>query len=175
MCIRDSIQSFPKPVIGRIAGHAVGGGMGLVAVMDISVGLTNAKFGFTEVRLGVAPAIISVVCLPKMRPADAREAFLRGNRFLGDRAAELGILNRAVEPEVLDAAIDEIIADLVKGGPAALSACKEILDTVPTMSQDDAFTWMATYSNELFLGDEAQAGMKAFLARKPAPWVPAES
>ena len=79
-----------KPYVGRIAGHCVAGGMGLAAAMDISIAVDDAKFGFTEVRVGVAPAVISVVCLPKLRTADARSAFLRGNRFPAAEAARIG-------------------------------------------------------------------------------------
>ena len=87
------IQTSPTPVIARIAGHVVGGGNGLAAACDVSIAADDVKFGFTEVRLGVAPAIISVVCLPKMRQGEAMEAFLRGNRFPATRAAELGLLD----------------------------------------------------------------------------------
>ena len=79
-----------KPYIGKIAGHCVAGGMGIAAAMYISIAIEEAKFGFTEVRIGVAPAIISVLCLPKMRPAEASEAFLRGNRF---SASELSLIH----------------------------------------------------------------------------------
>ncbi len=83
------IQNSATPVIGRIAGHVVGGGNGLAAALDISIAADDVKFGFSEVRLGVAPAIISVVCLPKMRPGEAMEVYLRGHRFPAARAAEL--------------------------------------------------------------------------------------
>ena len=166
-----AIQTSPTPVIGRIAGHVVGGGNGLAAALDISIAADDAKFGFTEVRLGVAPAIISVVCLPKMRPGEAMEAFLRGNRFPAARAAELGLINRAVPREALDAAIDEVLADLRKGGPNALGEAKRLVYEVPAMEQKEAFQWTARLSAELFRGEEAAAGMKAFLTRSKPPWV----
>lgn len=166
------IQSSPTPVIAKIRGHVVGGGLGLAACMDISVAVEDVKFGFTEVRLGVAPAIISVVCLPKMRRGEAMEAFLRGNRFSGARAAELGLINRAVPEAELDAAVDEVIADVVRGGPLALAAAKQLVRDVPQMDQSDAFAYTTTLSGNLFASDEAAAGMKAFLAREDAPWVP---
>src|SRR5690606_30321572 len=93
----------PKPYVGRIAGHCVAGGMGLAAAMDISVAVEEAKFGFTEVRIGVAPAVISVVCLPKLRTSDARATFLRGQRFTAVEAAEMGLINAAVPADRLDA------------------------------------------------------------------------
>ena len=105
----SAIQRSATPVIGRIAGHVMGGGNGLAAAMDIAIAADDVKFGFTEVRLGVIPAIISVVCLPKMRRGEALEAFLRGNRFSAQRAAELGLISRAVPAAELDTAIAEAL------------------------------------------------------------------
>ncbi|WP_426571127.1 enoyl-CoA hydratase/isomerase family protein [Aquihabitans sp. McL0605] len=162
----------PKPYIGRIAGHCVAGGMGLAAAMDISVAVDSAKFGFTEVRVGVAPAMISVLCLPKLREADARAAFLRGNRFPAAEAARIGLINAAVPAAELDAAVAEIVADLLAGGPEAIAASKRLLAEVPGMPVDDAFAWTQRFSAELFTSDEAKEGMGAFLAKRPAAWVP---
>jgi methylglutaconyl-CoA hydratase len=157
----------PKPYVGRIAGHCVAGGMGLAAAMDISIAADDAKFGFTEVRVGVAPAVISVVCLPKMRLADARAAFLRGTRFAAADAARMGLINAAVPADRLD---DEVAA---AGGPGALAASKRLLAEVPGMPVDEAFAWTGALSAELFAGDEARAGMRAYLEKRPAPWVAA--
>ncbi|MCU4187411.1 enoyl-CoA hydratase/isomerase family protein [Acidiferrimicrobium sp. IK] len=161
----------PKPYVGRIAGHCVAGGMGLAAAMDLSVAADDVKFGFTEVRIGVAPAMISVVCLPKMRDADARSAFLRGNRFTGAEAARLGLVNLAVARERLDEEVDAIIEDLLAASPAALAASKRLLLQVPKMSTDDAFEWTASLSAQLFTTAEAREGMTAFLEKRPASWV----
>jgi methylglutaconyl-CoA hydratase len=166
-----AIQTSPTPIVGRIAGHVVGGGNGLASALDISIAAEDVKFGFTEVRLGVAPAIISVVCLPKMRRGEAMEAFLRGDRFPARRAAELGLINRAVPADELDAAVEEVLADLRKGGPNALAFAKRLVYEVPTLSQGAAFEWTAKQSAALFAGEEAAAGMKAFLSRTPAPWA----
>lgn len=163
-----------KPYVGKIRGHCVAGGMGLAAAMDYSVVIDSAKMGFTEVRIGVAPAMISVLCLPKMGAADARAAFLRGNRFLAPEAERMGIINRAVPEAEIDAVVDEVVADLVKGSPAALAATKELLATVPNMTTDDAFAWTAPLSAQLFKGDEAREGMAAFLEKRPASWIPQE-
>jgi methylglutaconyl-CoA hydratase len=130
--------------------------------------------GFTEVRIGVAPAMISVLCLPKMRASDARAAFLRGNRFLAPEAERMGIINRAVSAAEIDAVVNEVVADLVKGSPAALAATKQLLANVPNMTTDDAFAWTAPLSAELFKGDDAKEGMAAFLEKRPASWIPQE-
>ena len=166
-----AIQSSPTPIIGRIAGHVVGGGNGLASALDISIAAEDVKFGFTEVRLGVAPAIISVVCLPKMRSGEAMEAFLRGNRFPASQAAALGLINRAVPADQLDAAVDEVLADLRKGGPRALGFAKSLVYEVPGMDQKEAFQWTSRLSAELFSGDEAKEGMAAFLGKRKPSWA----
>ena len=164
-------RESPKPYVGRIAGHCVAGGMGLAAAMDISIAIEEAKFGFTEVRIGVAPAIISVVCLPKIRPADAREAFLRGNRFLAPEAARMGLINAAVPVEELDAAVDAAVADLKAGGPEAIAAAKQLMARVPGMPIDEAFRWTGELSASLFRGEEAAEGMRAYLDKRPPSWT----
>src|SRR5262245_41562781 len=163
----------PKPYVGRIAGHCVAGGMGLAAAMDISIAADDAKFGFTEVRVGVAPAVISVVCLPKLRPADARALFLRGTRFPAVEAARMGLINAAVPADRLDDEVAAAVDDLLAGGPGALAASKRLLAEVPGMPVDEAFSWTGALSAELFAGDEARAGMRAYLEKRPAPWVAA--
>lgn len=161
----------PKPYVGRIAGHCVAGGMGLAAALDIAVAADDVMFGFTEVRVGVAPAMISVVCLPKLRRVDAQSAFLRGNRFAAADAARMGLISAAVPAARLDAEVDAVVTDLLAGGPHAIAAAKQLLAVVPTMAEDEAFDWTADLSARLFAGDEAREGMAAYLAKRPAPWT----
>ena len=167
----EKIRNSPKVFVGRIAGHCVAGGVGLAAVLDISVASQNATFGFSEVRVGVAPAIISVVCLPKMPLAAAQSAFLRGNRFDADHAASIGLITASVPLESLDPTVRDIVNDLLAGEPHALAATKELLRTVPTLSPEDAFTWTAHLSSTLFASDEAREGMSAFLEKRTPSWV----
>lgn len=164
-------RKSPKPYVGRIAGHCVAGGMGLAAAMDISVAVDTARFGFTEVRIGVAPAVISVVCLPKLRPVDARAAFLRGTRFTASEAAAIGLINAAVPADRLDEEVDAVVRDLLAGSPAAIAAAKQLLDRVPSLPVDEAFAWTAELSADLFRSDDAREGMTAFLEKRPAAWV----
>ncbi|HAC79287.1 MAG TPA: enoyl-CoA hydratase [Deltaproteobacteria bacterium] len=171
----EKIQTSATPVIGQIDGHVVGGGNGLAAAFDISVAREDVKFGFTEVRLGVVPAIISVVCLPKMNRGNAMDAFLRGNRFSATRAAAMGLINYAVPGDQLESAVDEIVSDIAKGGPNAVSVAKQLVNEVPAMDQKDAFAKMAKLSAELFSGDEAKGGMRAFLKKEKAPWASEDS
>ena len=168
------IQQSPTPIVGRIAGHVVGGGNGLAAAMDISIAAEEAKFGFTEVRLGLSPAIISVVCLPKMRPGEAMEVFLRGHRFPAKRAAELGLINRAVPVQELDQAVEEVITDLRKGGPNALAVSKRLVYEVPKMEKAEAFRWASKQSAALFSSEEGAEGMAAFLGKRRAKWASEE-
>jgi methylglutaconyl-CoA hydratase len=168
--ILELMMDGPKPVVGRIAGHCTGGGVGLAAACDISVARDDVVFGFTEVRIGVAPAIISVVCLPKMRRGDALELFLSGERVPAWRAADVGLINQAATD--LDSAVDELVGKLVLGGPNALAAAKQLVYRVPSMPRDEAFTWTAKVSAELFRSDEAAAGTRAFREKATAPWVP---
>ncbi len=173
---RDLFGRFrrsPKPYIGRIGGHCVAGGMGLAAAMDISVARDDAKFGFTEVRVGVAPAMISVLCLPKMRHADASAAFLRGNRFSAAEAARMGLINAAVPAEQLNSEVDAVISDLLEGGPAALAASKQLLRRVPKLSFDEGLDWTEQLSASLFAGSEAAEGMSAFLQKRRPAWAQA--
>ena len=165
------IQTSPTPIIGKINGHVVGGGNGLAAALDVAIAREDVKFGFTEVRLGVVPAIISVVCLPKMRRGDAMEMFLRGSRFPAAKAAEFGLIARAVPGDELDAAVDEVLDDLRLGGPNALEHAKRLVNEVPKFSQEKAFAWTSELSARLFKSDEAAAGMRAFLKREPPPWA----
>jgi len=161
-----------KPYVGRIAGHCVAGGMGLAASLDISIAVDHAKFGFTEVRIGVAPAVISVACLPKMRLADAQAAFLRGNRFSAGEAARMGLINAAVPESQLDEEVALVVADLLAGGPEAIAAAKQLTVVVPTLDEEEAYAWTSTLSASLFAGDEAREGMGAYLEKRPARWIP---
>lgn len=170
--ILGRIQDSPKPVVGRIAGHCMGGGVGLAAACDISVARSDVMFGFTEVRMGVAPAIISVVCLPKMRRGDALELFLTGERITADRAREVGLVNLVADPEELDSRLDSLVAKLLAGAPGALAASKQLVFQVPGLGRDEAYAQTAETSRTLFASAEAQEGIAAFRDKRPAAWAP---
>lgn len=165
------IRASATPVLARIDGHVVGGGMGLAAVCDVAIAREDVSFGFSEVRLGVTPAIVSVVCLPKMRPGEAMEAFLRGNRFPATRAADYGLIHRAVPGAALDPAIDEVVADLRKGGPVAIGLAKQLVHDVPGRPFDEALAWAGAFSAECFASEEAARGMRAFLEKRDPDWI----
>ena len=170
--VLEDIQDATKPVVARIAGHCVGGGIGLAAACDISIADTAARFAFTEVRVGVAPAIISVVCLPKIRRADALELFLSGERISSARAAEVGLITRAVPADELDAEVAAMVGRLLAGGPSALAAAKRLVYTIPGMERNAAFTRTTELSQSLFASAEAAEGMAAFREKRPPSWAP---
>ena len=170
--IFQRIQAAPKPVIAKLNGSALAGGLGLACACDFAIAPKRAMFGFTEVRIGVAPAIISVVCLPKLRPSDAAQLFLTGERIDAEEAARVGLITRAVADDELDAAVDALVAKLLLGGPNAMAASKELLRRVPAFaSQDEAFQWTAALSAALFAADEAIEGMSAFAEKRPPSWA----
>jgi methylglutaconyl-CoA hydratase len=166
------MQDSPKPVVAVLRGPAMGGGVGLAAAADLSLASTDVTFGFTEVRIGVAPAMISVVCLPKLSRADAAELFLTGRKISAARAAEVGLINRAVAPAALDEAVLELLHELVAGSPGGLAAAKDLLRDVPAMPRDRAFAHTQALSAELFQSPEAAEGIAAFREKRPASWVP---
>jgi methylglutaconyl-CoA hydratase len=109
-----------------------------------------------------------------MRRGEAMEAFLRGNRFPAARAAELGLINRAVPRDALDAGVEEVLADLRRGGPKALGFAKSLVYEVPKMETQEALRWAGKLSGQLFAGEEAAEGMKAFLQKRKPSWAEGE-
>lgn len=166
-----ALWDSPKPVVGRINGPARAGGLGLVAACDIAVGVEGATFGFSEVRLGVIPAIISVVCIPKLGQSRAMELFLTGEPFDAAAAAAWGLLNAAVPADQLDEAVGRYVAQILKGAPAALGGAKELVRRVPGMPMDEAFRWTGERSAAFFASDEAREGMTAFAEKRPPRWA----
>lgn len=171
VAVLEGILDCPKPTIARVQGHVAGGGNGLVAACDFAVAAEDVHFAFSEVRVGVAPAVISVVCLDRMHRRDGIELLLLGERVPAARAAQAGLINRAVPREELDEVVAGWAEALRKGGPQALRTTKELLRKVPLMERTEAFKWTAEISAHTFNSDEAKAGMTAFLSKQPAPWV----
>jgi methylglutaconyl-CoA hydratase len=167
-----AMLDHPKPIIGRIQGHVAGGGNGLVAACDIAVSATSARFAFSEVRLGLAPAIIATVCIPRMNPRDAAELLLTGERVTADRVRQAGLITAVAEDDALDAVVGSYVDSLLAGGPQALTATKDLLRRIPALSRDEAFDWTAQVSAQLFTSAEARSGMTAFLSKTSPPWAP---
>lgn len=166
-----AMLDHPKPIIGRVQGHVAGGGNGLVAACDIAVAVDEAKFAFSEVRVGVAPAIIAVACLQVMHRRDAQELLLSGERVSAERVQRAGLVNAVVTPADLDEAVGRYVDAFTRGGPQALRMTKDLLRRVPTMSRPEAFEWTSSVSASLFTSEEAREGMTAFLEKRDPPWV----
>jgi methylglutaconyl-CoA hydratase len=161
----------PKPVIGAVNGAAFGGGLGLVAACDIVVAADSAKFAFSEVRIGVIPAIISVVVIPKIGVHQTMRLFLTGERFDAAAAVDYGLIHQVVPPEQLAEAV-QAEADLIaQGGPLAIGEAKQLVRRVPLLPMDEAFVYAAQKSAELFASGEAAEGMKAFATKRKPAWV----
>lgn len=167
-----TLWDSPKPVVARVAGPARAGGVGLIAACDLAVCVRSATFAFTEVRLGIIPAIISVTVLPRLAPRAAHELFLTGSIFDGVRAAEIGLVNSAVEEADLDAITADYVADLVKGGPIALAATKALLRRTPAPTMAEDIADLLETSARMFASEEGQEGIRAFGEKRAPRWVP---
>lgn len=169
--IMKTIWEAPKPVIGRINGHAFGGGLGLAAACDLTIAADSAVFSFSEVRVGVIPAMISVLVIPKLGIQNAMWLFLTGERITAPRATQLGLIHRAVPASDLDAAIAEVIGMVRLGGPNAVREAKQLVRRIPELSLEDGFRFTARKIGELFASDEAAEGMRAFLEKRKPRWA----
>jgi len=164
------IYASPKPTVARVNGAAIGGGTGLVAVCDIAIGATKAKFSFSEVKLGLIPACISPYVLKKCGEGRCREFFLTGERLTAEKACNAGLLNAVVPLEELDAAVDALVKQLISSGPEAMTKCKELLRKVAEMPFDKAKEYTAEVIAQLRISDEGQEGMAAFLEKRHPRW-----
>ncbi|MFI6386697.1 enoyl-CoA hydratase-related protein [Nonomuraea sp. NPDC050540] len=166
------IWESPKPVICRLNGTARAGGLGLVAACDFAIAPDTASFAFTEVRLGVVPAMISVPVLRRLDPRAAAEYFLTGEVFDAARAAEIGLLTRAVPGDRLDAEVARYAEMLLRGGPEALAITKRMVRDIPQVSFEEGLRQMTALSAQRFTSEEGQEGISAFVDKRPPKWVP---
>ena len=158
-------------MIAAVNGAAFAGGLGLIGAADIVITDADALFSFSEVRIGVIPAVISVVCMPKLGRHHAMKLFITGERFTGDQAVTMGLAHRAVSADELKAAVEEELAMINLGGPMAVQACKALVNRVPTWEADAAFDEASTWSVATFQSDEAAEGMAAFREKRSPSWV----
>jgi methylglutaconyl-CoA hydratase len=167
-----ALDGLPVPLIGRVHGAALGGGAGLAAVCDIVVAGEDAQFGFTEAKLGILPAVISPFVVTKIGPAAARELFLTAARFPATRAKEIGLVHAVCPEGDLDAAVDRYVRELLTSAPGAVSAAKRLIAEVAGRPTADVAELTADTIARHRVSDEGQAGMHAFLQKRPAPWIP---
>ena len=165
-----AIWESPKPIVARVGGPARAGGLGLIAAADIAVCDEQATFAFSEVRLGVIPAVISATVLPRMHPRAATELYLTGEAFDGRRAAQIGLVSAAVPAADLDATVEAHVAALRQGAPGALAAAKELLRRTPGSIRDD-LAELTALSVRFFTSDEGREGVRAFGEKRPPSWV----
>jgi methylglutaconyl-CoA hydratase len=167
----DQLDTLPIPLIGRIHGAALGGGSGLAAVCDVVVAEDSTVFGFTEVKLGILPAVISPFVLAKIGRSAARELFLTGARFSAARAREIGLVHRVVPAAGLDDAVASCIQDVLTAGPEAVTAAKKLIREVAGCSPDQASALTTQAIAARRVSSEGQEGLRAFLEKRKPKWV----
>ena len=169
--VLQHIIDSDKPVIAAVNGAAYAGGLGIIGASDIVIAAQDAPCSFSEVRIGVIPAVIAVTCLPKLGLHQGMRLMLTGERFTGAQAVGLGLVHRAVPREDLTAAVEAEVAALCLGGPGAVVAAKKMVRAVPKLNPATAFAEMTALSSAMFLSPEGQEGMAAFREKRPPAWV----
>src|SRR5919107_700293 len=165
-----TIDECPKPLVARVQGAAMGGGAGLLAVADVAVADAEARFAFSEVRLGIAPASISPFVVRKIGASHARSLFVMGERFDAERAREIGLVHSAVAEDELDASVDEKVGVLLQGGPVAQATIKALLRRLETTEPMEAPGLSSRVISELRTGEEGEEGLAAFLEKRDPSW-----
>ena len=171
----EAIDTCPVPVIARVHGSALGGGMGLCAVADIVIAESGARFGFTETRLGILPAVISPFVVAKIGESEARALFPGGRRFDAVRAQRIGLVHEVVEGDAaLDAAVASAIRDVMAAGPTAARAAKAIIREIRGLGHGSAKWHTARTIARQRVSAEAREGLAAFDEKRRPAWVPDE-
>jgi methylglutaconyl-CoA hydratase len=158
----EAIDSCPAPVVARVQGHALGGGAGLVAAADIAIAAPDTVFAFSEVKLGIIPAVISPFALTRIGPAAARRYFVTGERFDAETALRIGLVHE-VDAD-LEQAVEHVVVELISAGPQAARWAKRLVRERP--DGPETARWIA----ERRTSDEGQEGLRAFLEKRPASW-----
>ena len=169
--VLQTIMEAPKPVIAAVNGAAFAGGLGLVAACDIAITADHVRFSFSEVKIGVIPAVISVVCIPKLGAHHAMRLFLTGAAIDAQEAVLSGLAHRAVPAADLRAAVLDEVAAIRRGGPNAVAESKHLVRRIAGSPSAELFAWAERKSAEMFASDEAQEGMAAFREKRPPRWV----
>jgi methylglutaconyl-CoA hydratase len=169
----EAIDTCPAPVVARVHGAALGGGMGLCAVADVVIAESGTRFGFTETRLGILPAVIAPFVIAKIGESHARALFPGGRRFEAVRAQRIGLVHEVVEGEdALDAAVRVAIADLLAAGPTAARAAKSIVREVRGLPHGSSKWHTARVIAGQRVSDEAKEGFRAFVEKRRPAWAP---
>jgi methylglutaconyl-CoA hydratase len=166
-----AIRLCPAPVIARVQGDAYGGGVGLVCCCDIAVASETARFALTEARLGIVAGVISPMVIGKLGPGRSRLLTLTGDRIDATEAHRLGLVDKLAAADDLDQATGAVVTSVLKCGPQALAKVKELVEGVEARSFDESRDYAARMIAEARTSPEAQAALKAFFAKEPAPWA----
>src|SRR5205823_8456722 len=167
----DTINGIPCQVVARVNGTAMGGGAGLISVCDIVFASESARLAFSEVKLGIAPAVISPYVVRKIGETHARVLFVTGERFSAVRGHDIGLVHTVVPLEELDAAVEKTLHELLSSGPQAVRACKTLALNVGHMDHDTARRYTAEIIAKLRVSAEGQEGMRAFLEKRKPNWI----
>ncbi len=167
-----AVDACPVPIVARVQGAALGGGMGLCAVSDVVVATADATFGFTEVKLGIIPAVISTFVVPKIGESHARALFATGERFGSERALRIGLVHEVVPDEpALDERVAVLVAELRTAGPTAARAAKSLVREIRLRGIAEAARTTPRQIAEQRTSDEGQEGLAAFLEKRPPRWT----
>jgi len=166
----ETIYSCQKPVIGRVNGHAFGGGIGLFAVCDITIAVSDCKFAFSEVKLGIIPAVISTYIVRRIGCSNMRRLFITGERFDSEYAKEVGLLDYVVTEQELDKKVQYYVEALRSSGPKAVSEVKKLVDAYEKMDVDKYKEHTVKKIAELRVSEEGQEGINAFLEKRKSKW-----
>ncbi len=169
--LHQNIYTLPLPVIAMVNGTAIGGGTGFLSACDIAIASEEARFGLSEVKLGLVPAAISPYVVRKIGESKARQYFLTGERISAEKAREIGLVNEVVPRDKLEEKIDEIGRLLLSSGPQAVAHCKELIFNVSRMRIEEAGKYTARMIADLRVSKEGQEGMAAFLEKRKPKWM----
>ena len=167
----EKLDTLPVPVIARVHGAALGGGVGLAAVCDIVIAAEDAKFALSEVRLGILPAVVAPYVVRKIGTSAARELFLTGARFSAARAKEVGLVHEVVPANDLDAAVARRLADVLSAGPKAVSLAKALIREIAGANPRDVIGLTTNTLASQRVSDEGQEGLRAFLEKRKPDWI----
>jgi methylglutaconyl-CoA hydratase len=167
----ETIDRCPVPVIGRVQGAALGGGVGLASVCDIVVAAEGTVFAFSEAKLGIAPAVISPFVLRKIGQGNARALFFTAERFGADRALQIGLVHVVKPLADIDAEVDRLLSEIKSSAPHAISRAKGLISQVPLLARENAMQLTAETIANLRVSVEGQEGLRAFLEKRKAEWA----
>jgi methylglutaconyl-CoA hydratase len=166
----DAIDECPKLVIGRINGHAFGGGLGIIAVCDIAIAANGLTFAFSESKLGLIPSVISTYVIRRIGPVKARHLFMTGERFTSEYAKEIGLIDFAVNREALDLTVQKYVEEIMSSGPLAVSEAKRLIKTHQEMDLEAYKNFTVQTIARLRVSKEGQEGTGAFLEKRKPKW-----